>query len=100
MNHNLNTPNIVIRLVECHLGEKKGRKPMTEHTDKVDKARERIREEEWLKTSKALHANGGKLEVWLNDGTIEIYKKRFGKFRLIDKKRPPQTSPNERNGRD
>ncbi len=60
---------------------------MTEHTDKVDKAREKIREEEWLKTPKALHANGGKLEVWLNDGTIEIYKKKFGKFRLIEEKK-------------
>ena len=60
---------------------------MTEHTDKVDKARERIKKEEGLKTPKALHANGGKLEVWLNDGTIEIYKKKFGKLRLIEEKK-------------
>ena len=58
---------------------------MTEFKDAVEKQRERIREEERLKTPKALHANGGKLEVWLNDGTIEIYKKRFGKLRLIDR---------------
>ncbi len=60
---------------------------MTEHTDKVDRVREKIKKEERANTPTSLHANNGKLEVRYPDGFVEIYKQNmFGKLRLIEEK--------------
>ena len=58
---------------------------MTEHTEAIRKIQEQLIHQAWLKTPKLIHANGGQVEKWLNDGSVEIYKRNWrGKYKLIE----------------
>lgn len=58
---------------------------MTEYTEAIRKIQEQLNHQAWLKTPKLIHANGGKVEKWLNDGSVEIYRKNWrGKYKLAE----------------
>ena len=58
---------------------------MTEYTEAIRKIQEQLNHQAWLKTPKRRHSNGGKVEKWLNDGSVEIYRKNWrGQYKLAE----------------
>jgi len=69
---------------------------MTEHTEAVLEIAQQLEYERWLKTPKNIHTNDGRMERWLNDGSIEVFKRNWRGKVVLTEVIPPSTSPDEK----